>query len=116
MAMLLSDLLSDHPGVDPTHTRIAYFTQDHRGAWVQAGRWPQEYGAHGVVLWIDARSVCFGAAGVRACALKAVQVDMPGGGEKERVVEVGGLLVVHHRADERADILLASFRGARDGC
>ncbi len=116
-AMLLSDFLSDDPGKDHqvNNTQIAYSTKDFQDSWLQVGHWPQEYGVHGVVLWIDTRSVCYDTVKMGQCVLK-VELSDDFDGKQVKYVEVGGLLLVHHRIDEQNDILLASFRSGKENC
>jgi glycosyltransferase involved in cell wall biosynthesis len=120
-AMFLSDILSENPGNDHRDLQIAYFAKDFQDSWNQVGSWPQEYGVHGVVLWIDNRSVCYDSIDMGKCVLKVqlsvlADVRVTNIEPAVRYVEVSDLLFVYHRVDEQNDILLTSFRSTKEIC
>jgi hypothetical protein len=120
--LFVSDTLSNNSALSLENTYISYFTKDYQDSWMQVGHWPQEYGVHGVALWLDNRSVCFELITNGKCDLKVQLTELIEDEyrytyvEKVIHVEMGGLLLVHQRVDEEDDILLTSFRGAKESC
>jgi hypothetical protein len=120
--LFVSDSLSNKSALSLENTNIDYFMKDHQNSWIQVGHWPQEYGVHGVVLWIDTRSVCFELITNGVCNLKVLLNEMSEDDFHKSPVEtvlhvpVGELLVVHQTVNGQDDIFLTSFRSTKEGC
>ena len=117
--MYLSDTLSKDPERNAEKSVITYLTKNQNDEWIEAGTWPQEIGAHGLILEISNSSTCFPFVETGVCMLR-IKSSYASGGESIHDVNLSDLLFVHHRIDDENDVLIKSFsvlksRSARVG-
>jgi hypothetical protein len=109
--LFISDTLSNNVRADSWRW-LVYTARDGERwqGWRQVGRWPQAFGAHGVILIVDEGCQCFHFLEEGACELR-VEGTTRAGEKDTHYVHLSHTSFVRRDVHSLDDVLVASFRG-----